>query len=80
MFLSSIKLVEHLTTNHVDSTDTESWEKLFEESIMNSLYLPEPDQILSEEEKSLVNLPSELSESSIYQVKFFLIRFLACVF
>ncbi|XP_060597542.1 zinc finger protein ZFAT-like [Ruditapes philippinarum] len=69
MFLSSIKLVEHLTSNHVDTTDTESWEKLFEESIMNSLYLPEPDQIMSEEEKSLVNLPSELSESSIYQLK-----------
>ncbi|XP_045192490.2 zinc finger protein ZFAT-like [Mercenaria mercenaria] len=69
MFLSSIKLVEHLTTNHVDTTDTESWEKLFEESITNSLYLPEPDQVMTEEEKSLVNLPSELSESSIYQMK-----------
>lgn len=69
MYLSSIKLVEHLTSNHVDTSDTECWEKLFEESIMNSLYLPEPDQIMSEEEKSLVNLPSELSESSIYQIK-----------
>lgn len=60
--------MEHLTSTHVDTSDTDSWEKLFEESIMNSLYLPEPDQVMVEEEKSLVNLPSELSESSIYQV------------
>lgn len=69
MFLSSLKLVEHLTTSHSDTTNTESWEKLFEESISHSLYLPEPDTVLPQEEKNLVNLPSELSQSGLYQMK-----------
>lgn len=73
MFLSSIKLVEHLTSSHVDTSDTDSWEKLFEESIKNSLYLPEPDGAIVEVEKNLVNLPSELSESGIYQVGYTLV-------
>ncbi|KAL4235227.1 hypothetical protein ACF0H5_006865 [Mactra antiquata] len=69
MFLSSIRLAEHLTTSHIESTDTETWEKVFEESINCSLYLPEPDHTLSEEEKCIVNIPTELSESGLLQLR-----------
>lgn len=68
MFLSSVKLVEHLTTAHTETSNTLTWEYLFEESIASSLYLPEPDSNLPAGEKELVNLPEELSESSVIEV------------
>jgi len=68
MFLSSVKLVEHLTTAHTETSNTMTWEQLFEESIASSLYLPEPDNSLSRAQKEHVNLPEELSEVSIAEV------------
>lgn len=69
MFLSSVRMVEHLTTAHTEASNTMTWEQLFEESVANSLYLPEPDTNLSATEKELVNLPDELSESSMAEVQ-----------
>ncbi|KAH3768960.1 zinc finger protein ZFAT-like isoform X2 [Dreissena polymorpha] len=65
IFLSSSRLVEHLTSLHSDTDDPATWEALFEASIATSLYLPEPDTNLPSNEKSFVNLPEELSEVAI---------------
>lgn len=65
-FLSSLKLIDHLTSVHMESSDSNlSWEKMFEESINHSLYLPEPDGNIGNVDKDKVNLPPELSETSV---------------
>ena len=67
-FLSTVRLIDHLTSTHLkddSSTDAMKWEGLFEQCISNSLYLPEPDETLTGVEKQLVNLPAELSNSSV---------------
>lgn len=64
-FLSSLKLIDHLTSVHVESSDSLSWERMFEESINHSLYLPEPDSNIVNVDKDKVNLPPELSESVV---------------
>lgn len=38
---------------------------MFEECINNSLYLPEPDEMLSSAEKEFVSLPAELSQTNL---------------
>ncbi|XP_052818727.1 zinc finger protein ZFAT-like [Mya arenaria] len=65
MFLSTVRLVEHLTTTHTETGDPFTWEELFEESIAASLYLPEPDNKMSPDEKAVDNLPDELSVAAI---------------
>ena len=63
-FLSSLKLIDHLTSSHMNSGQTGlSWEKMFEESINLSLYLPEPDSSIRDVESGTINLPPELSAS-----------------
>lgn len=64
-FLSTIRLIDHLTTSHIKDDETTKWESMFEECINNSLYLPEPDEMLSSAEKEFVSLPAELSQTDI---------------
>ena len=42
-----------------------SWEKMFEESINQSLYLPEPDSDIRNVDSGTINLPPELSASTV---------------
>ncbi|XP_033754762.1 zinc finger protein ZFAT-like isoform X2 [Pecten maximus] len=60
-FLSTIRLIDHLTSVHLKVDLTNKWEELFEQCINYSLYLPEPDELL--EMKEFINLPPELSSS-----------------
>ena len=63
--MSSLKLIDHLTSSHMDSGQTGlTWEKMFEESINLSLYLPEPDSDIRNVEAGTINLPPELSASA----------------
>lgn len=64
-FLSTIRLIDHLTTSHIQDDETTKWESMFEECINNSLYLPEPDEMLSSAEKEFVSLPAELSQTNL---------------
>ena len=65
-FLSSLKLIDHLTSVHLESGGVGlSWEKMFEESINNSMFLPEPDKDIMNVEREKINLPSELSETAV---------------
>ncbi|XP_061162603.1 zinc finger protein ZFAT-like isoform X2 [Saccostrea echinata] len=64
-FLSTIRLIDHLTNTHLQDDATTKWESMFEECINNSLYLPEPDEMLSSAEKELVSLPAELSQTDL---------------
>lgn len=59
-FLSTVRLMEHINTLH---SGTE--ENLFEQSIAASLYLPEPDDALPDQDKEFDNLPPELSAVAI---------------
>lgn len=62
IFLSSVKLSDHLSNSHVDEEkEGLKWEELFEKSVENSMYLPEPDNDYGPEEKEFINLPPELS-------------------
>ena len=38
---------------------------MFEESINNSMFLPEPDKDIMNVEREKINLPSELSETAV---------------
>ncbi|XP_069113038.1 zinc finger protein ZFAT-like [Argopecten irradians] len=60
-FLSTVRLIDHLTSVHLKVDLTNKWEELFEQCINYSLYLPEPDELL--EMKEFINLPPELSSS-----------------
>ena len=61
-----MKLIDHLTSVHMEASGGGlSWEKMFEESINNSLFLPEPDSNIVNVDKDKVNLPPELSESTV---------------
>ncbi|XP_060077016.1 zinc finger protein ZFAT-like [Ylistrum balloti] len=60
-FLSTIRLIDHLTSVHLKVDLTNKWEELFEQCINYSLYLPEPDELF--EMKEFINLPPELSSS-----------------
>ncbi|XP_062576812.1 zinc finger protein ZFAT-like [Saccostrea cucullata] len=64
-FLSTIRLIDHLTNTHLQDDPTTKWESMFEECINSSLYLPEPDEKLSSAEKELVSLPAELSQTDL---------------
>ncbi|GAB1603206.1 zinc finger protein ZFAT-like isoform X1 [Argonauta hians] len=59
-FLSTIRLREHITNIHPATEDN-----LFEQSIAASLYLPEPDDALPDQDKEFDNLPPELSAVAI---------------
>ncbi|XP_029647572.1 zinc finger protein ZFAT isoform X2 [Octopus sinensis] len=59
-FLSTVRLMEHINNVH---SGTE--ENLFEQSIAASLYLPEPDDALPDQDKEFDNLPPELSAVAI---------------
>lgn len=62
VFLSSVRLSDHLSNVHVkEEVEGLKWEELFEKSVDNSMYLPEPDDSYGPEEKEFVNLPPELS-------------------
>lgn len=62
VFLSSVRLSDHLSSVHVkEDMEAFKWEELFEKSIENSMYLPEPDDSYGPDEKEFVNLPPELS-------------------
>ncbi|XP_052061305.1 zinc finger protein ZFAT-like [Mytilus californianus] len=62
VFLSSVRLSDHLSSVHVkEEVEGLKWEELFEKSIENSMYLPEPDDSYGPDEKEFVNLPPELS-------------------
>ncbi|XP_046329352.2 zinc finger protein ZFAT-like isoform X1 [Haliotis rufescens] len=63
-FLSTVRLIDHLTSVHLKD-DPNQWENLFEQSINNSLYLPEPDESFDATEKEFINLPEELSSTSL---------------
>ena len=57
-FLSSLKLIDHLTSVHLESGGVVlSWEKMFEEGINNSMFLPEPES---------VNYPLSTSECTVH--------------
>lgn len=64
-FLSTVRLIDHLTSVHLKVDLTSKWEELFEQCINYSLYLPEPDELL--EMKEFINLPPELSSSVMKQ-------------
>ncbi|PVD20845.1 hypothetical protein C0Q70_19006 [Pomacea canaliculata] len=68
-FLSTIRLLDHLENNHStpgsDGCVAASCEELFERSINNSLYLPEPDEKLPAVDKQYINLPPELSSTTL---------------
>lgn len=62
VFLSSVRLSDHLSSVHVkEDLEGFKWEELFEKSVENSMYLPEPDDSYGPDEKEFVNLPPELS-------------------
>ncbi|KAI8759371.1 zinc finger protein ZFAT [Biomphalaria glabrata] len=60
-FLSTTRLTEHLTSTHSNDIGDVVFDKLLEECISRSLYLPEPLNTASEGSK-YVNLPEELRE------------------
>ncbi|KAL5021554.1 hypothetical protein ScPMuIL_000709 [Solemya velum] len=62
-FLSTVRLIDHLTSVHVKDDPANKWESLFELCIENSMYLPEPDNDVEDSDKEYVNLPAELSGS-----------------
>ncbi|KAL3859095.1 hypothetical protein ACJMK2_009328, partial [Sinanodonta woodiana] len=64
-FLSSLRLIDHLTSDHLKNDSSTKWEKVFEDSINHSVYLPEPDETLPSQEKDFVNLPPELSRTHL---------------
>ncbi|KAL8564633.1 hypothetical protein ACOMHN_032189 [Nucella lapillus] len=66
MFLSTVKLLEHLSSAHAeDQSVVGGDEELFERCINSSLYLPEPDEQMPVEDKQFVNLPPELSSTAV---------------
>ncbi|XP_070205765.1 zinc finger protein ZFAT-like [Littorina saxatilis] len=64
-FLSTVKLLEHLSGSHGDQQSVAGRGNLFERCINSSLYLPEPDEQLPAADKPFVNLPPELSASAV---------------
>lgn len=64
-FLSTVKLLEHINSTHVDETADKTSDSIFEQSIASSLYLPEPDDTLLDQDKEFDNLPPELSAVAI---------------
>ncbi|XP_050398943.1 zinc finger protein ZFAT isoform X1 [Patella vulgata] len=65
-FLSSVRLIDHLNSNHLNNDASTTWETLFEQCIENSIYLPEPDdQIRPGSGSDILNLPPELSKTSL---------------
>lgn len=48
-----------------DTLAAATCDELFERSINNSLYLPEPDEAVSAEDKQYINLPPELSATNM---------------
>ncbi|XP_076470431.1 zinc finger protein ZFAT-like isoform X2 [Babylonia areolata] len=65
MFLSTVKLLEHLSSSHAEEQSLGGDEELFDRCINSSLYLPEPDEQMAVEDKQFVNLPPELSSTAV---------------
>ncbi|XP_064610516.1 zinc finger protein ZFAT-like isoform X2 [Liolophura sinensis] len=63
-FLSSIRLIDHLSSQHGKDNSAVKWEALFEKCIDCSYFLPEPGLVTGQSESMIVNLPSELSSES----------------
>ncbi|XP_041375842.1 zinc finger protein ZFAT-like [Gigantopelta aegis] len=63
-FPSTIRLIDHLTSAHLQD-DTSQWDSLFEKSIDNSLYLPEPQDSIKNKH---VNIPDELKEVAVENI------------
>lgn len=63
-FLSSVRLIDHLSSQHGKDDSAEKWEALFEKCIDCSYFLPEPGLVTGQSENMIVNLPSELSSES----------------
>ena len=68
-FLSTVRLLEHINSTHVDGTPEKTSKSIFEQSVASSLYLPEPDDTLHEQDKEFDNLPPELSAVAINNSK-----------
>lgn len=68
VYISTIRLIDHVTSVHVTDADSTQWEELFEQCINSSVYLPEPERGLVNLNRDTVNIPPELMESGTSRV------------